>query len=73
MPNIPLQAKYSAHGDERHSVRCRELIGEDERRSGHVRDVCVPFVIPSALCLRELTSLHMMSLVSQMDSPYNSL
>lgn len=32
MPSAPLQAKCSAHGEERHGVCCRELIGEDERQ-----------------------------------------
>ena len=76
MPNVPLQVRCSAHGDDRDGVCCRELIGVDERQlvdPDIVRDVCVPLVIPSALCLRELTGLRIASLVSQMDSPYHSL
>ena len=49
MPTAPLQAKCSAHGDERHGVCCRELIGEDERQlvdPDIVRDVCVLVVVP---------------------------
>jgi len=70
MPNVPLQAKCSAHGDERHGVCCRELIGEDERQlvdPDIVRDVWVSLVIPlGVLCLRELTGLRIASSVSQM-------
>ena len=54
MPSPPLQAKCSAHGDERHGVCCRELIGEDERQlidPDIVRDVCVPYGRPSSTLL----------------------
>ena len=30
--NAPLQAKCSAHGEDRDGICCRELIGEDERQ-----------------------------------------
>lgn len=59
MPSAPLQAKCAAHGEERHGVCCRELIGEDERQlidPDIVRDVYVPSVVPSALFPRRLTS-----------------
>jgi len=60
MPSVPLQVKCSAHGDERHGVCCRELIGEDERQlvdPDIVRDVViglsdgltVPFALTAGL------------------------
>ena len=48
MPRAPLQAKCAAHGEERHGVCCREMIGEDERQlidPDVVRDVYVPLAI----------------------------
>jgi len=60
MPSAPLQAKCSAHGEERHGVCCKELIGEDERQlidPDVVRDVViglsdgltVPFALTAGL------------------------
>lgn len=53
MPSAPLQAKCSAHGEERRGVCCRELIGEDERQlidPDVVRDVYVRVIVISVLC-----------------------
>jgi len=75
MPSVPLQAKCSAHGDERHGVCCRELIGEDERQlidPDIVRDVYVPLILLWRLGCK-LTGLRIASLVSRTDLPYRSL
>ena len=74
MPSAPLQAKFSAHGDERRGVCCRELIGDDERQlvdPDIVRDVWFP--LSSKLCPCELTDIRVALLASRMGSPYHSL
>ena len=75
MPRAPLQAKCSAHGEERHGVCCRELIGEDERQlidPDIIRDVYALLFV-SVSCLYKLTNLRIASSVSRMDSPCHSL
>jgi hypothetical protein len=75
MPSVPLQAKCLAHGNGRHGVCCKELIGEDERQlvdPDIVRDVCVHLVI-LGVCLCSLTGFRIASSVSRTDLPYHSL
>jgi hypothetical protein len=70
MPSAPLQAKCSAHGEERHGVCCKELIGEDERQlidPDVVRDVCVSSVAVSPFYPCRLTLLISLSVIGLSD------